>query len=134
MKFNNLYIVLFVLFISLVSAPANGQSKLKDDIRIAIKSGSSKALLKHLNDIVELKIDNKDGSYSKTQSEFALKDFFKKHPPTNFSIVHEGESKSGSKFFIGTYNTANGNYRVYLKLVKKKSGKHLIDTIDFSKE
>ena len=110
---------------------------LNSDIRVAIKSGSSKGLIAYFNQVVELKVDGKEGSYSKQQSEFILKEFFRKYPCTNFQYNHHGESPGGAKYSIGTYKHSSGTFRVYMKLKKIKKGTEWvfrIDTLDFSKE
>lgn len=103
------------------------------DIRAAIKAGSAKELSKYLNDMVELNFDGDKASYSKTQAEFVLKDFFKKYPPQDFQYIHQGSSKEGLKYAIGKYSFQGGTYRVYL-LIKPQKGNFFIDQLDFSKE
>lgn len=109
------------------------QSDDVSDIRAAIKAGSAKELSKYLNSMVELNFDGDKASYSKTQAEFVLKDFFKKYPPQDFQYIHQGSSKEGLKYAIGKYSYQGGTYRVYL-LIKPQKGNFLIDQLDFSKE
>lgn len=130
------YIILIVLALG-ISTVSYSQSKTKDKIRLALVSGNYKSLVELFNDIVELKINGKEGSYSRTQSEFALKDFFKNHPATDFHFIHHGESKGGSKYSIGDYTSGSQKFRVYIKMKQVQRGGQkvfLIDTLDFSLE
>ena len=111
----------------------NAQSDVIDNVKTALKTGSSKALAGYLNEMVELSINGDKSSYSKTQAEFVLKDFFKKYPPTGFDYIHRGSSKEGLKYTIGKYKYSGGSFRVYM-LIKQFKGKYLIDTLNFDKE
>jgi hypothetical protein len=100
---------------------------------MAIKSGSSKELAKYFGDMVELQFDGARSSYSKSQAEFVIRDFFKKYPPVDFQYVHQGNSGEGLKYAIGKYVISNGSYRIWL-LFKKSGELYYIDTIDFTRE
>lgn len=102
-----------------------------DNSRDALKAGSSKDLVRFFASSVDLKIDGESTSYSKTQAEFILKDFFRKYPPNSFEFVHQGASREGLTYAIGKYNHSDGSFRVYL-LLKDINGSYLIDTMDFS--
>ena len=110
-----------------------GQSVEISNVRMAIKSGSSKELAKYFGDFVELHFDGDRSSYSKSQAEFVLRDFFKKYPPVDFQYVHQGNSGEGLKYAIGKYEISNGSYRIWL-LFKKTSDAYYVDTIDFTRE
>lgn len=98
-----------------------------------IKIGNAKDLVKQFHTTVELNIDGKEASYSKSQAEAVLKNFFSKNPPTAFTINHKGASKSGLPYAIGQYKNDLGNYRVLIRL-KEVNGKNLINKISFFKE
>ena len=44
-------------------------------------------------------------------------DFFHDHKPSDFKVLHHGESKSGLEYTIGKLITSNGDFRVsfYIK-------------------
>lgn len=126
--------LLFIPFLLLLSYNTiSAQSSLIENAKTALKTGSSKALAGYLNEMVELSINGDKSSYSKTQAEFVLKDFFKKYPPTGFDYIHQGSSKEGLKYTIGKYKYSGGSFRVYM-LIKQFKGKYLIDTLNFDKE
>lgn len=109
------------------------QNEVVDQIKEAIKTGSAKELSKHLNQTIDVTIDGKLQSYSKAQAEFVLRDFFKTHPPTGFSIIHQGSSKGGQPYAIGDYLTGSDKYRVWMK-IKIAGNDQLIQEISFVKQ
>lgn len=135
MSINKSLKIFAIIFCStfLLNFSAIGQSDVITNVRTAMKTGSSKELSKHFNEMVELNINGNKSSYSKTQAEFVLKDFFKNNPPVDFQYVHQGASKEGIKYAIGKYTYNDGSFRV-LVLVKQIKGNYLVDLIDFSKE
>lgn len=111
-------IKIFLLFLAFAfSVSAKAQSF--DNIANAIRTGNASALAANFQANVEITIKDAGNSYSKSQAEMVLKNFFSTHQPKNFAIAHQGTSPEGSKYFIGTLNTSAGNYRTY---VYAKSG------------
>ncbi len=98
-----------------------------------IKAGSAKELTRFLNPSVDVTIEGKVENYSKAQAEFVLRDFFKAHPPNEFSIIHQGQSKGGQPFAIGQYKSQNETYRVWMKL-KVTDNQQFIQEISFVKQ
>jgi len=98
-------------------------------IASAIKTGNAKELATFFQSNIELTVLENEGTYSKSQAEIILKDFFTKYPPKDFSINHNGSSKDLSQFYIGSYKTNNQqNYRIYF-LMKSMSEKMLIQQL-----
>jgi hypothetical protein len=102
-------------------------------IKETIKAGSAKELSRYLNQTVDVTIEGKVESYSKPQAEFVFRDFFKQHPPAEFSIIHQGSSKGGQPFAIGQYKSGTDVYRVFMK-IKVLNNQQLLHEISFSKE
>ncbi len=99
----------------------------------ALKTGNAKEVIKFFNTSVDMNVEGNVDTYSKAQAEFVLRDFFKKHPPTDFNIVHTGSSKGGLQFAIGRYTSSSDSYNVLLR-VKEVEGVNLIHEINFVKE
>ncbi len=78
-------------------------------------------------------LEGKMKNYSKAQAEFILKDFFKKNPPTSFTIVHQGASKSGVPYAIGEFISNQNTYRVWIR-VRKNQNAFVIHQISFDEE
>jgi hypothetical protein len=128
--------LIFWVLVLLIGARTDtfAQADVIKNVRTAMKAGSSKELVKYMNNTVELTFDGEKSSYSKTQAEFVLKDFFKRNPPRDFQYIHQGASKEkGLKYVIGKYTCDSGSYRVYM-LFKQFKGVYMVDLIDFSKE
>lgn len=104
-----------------------------DDIRTALRAGSSKELIKYCNDNIEIKLDGNSSNYSISQAEVVLRDFFLNNPPKGFDYIHQGSSPEGLKYTIGTYRLDEGSYRVVM-VIKNIKGSFKIDTINFSRE
>lgn len=102
-------------------------------IQETLKAGSAKELSKYLNQTVDITIEGKVESYSKPQAEFVFRDFFKQHPPSEFTIIHQGSSRGGQPFAIGQYKSGTDVYRVFMK-IKAQNNQQLLHEISFSKE
>lgn len=136
MKMQNkvfLYVFAIAITVGGMRGRAWAQADVINNVRASLKAGSSKELVKSFNTTVELNFDGKKSTYSRTQAEFVLKDFFKKYPPTDFQYIHQGASKQGLTYVIGKYFYEGGSFRVLL-YIKNFNGKYLVDLIDFSKE
>jgi hypothetical protein len=107
--------------------------ELFNPMKDALKTGNAKEVVKFFNSSVDMNVEGSVDTYSKAQAEFVLRDFFKKHPVSDFSIVHTGSSKGGLQFAIGRYVSNGDNYNVLLR-VKEVGGENLIHEINFVKE
>jgi hypothetical protein len=126
-------ILLVVSILTLQVFAAFAQSDVIGQIGETIKAGSSKELSKYLYQTVDVTIEGKVDSYSKAQAEFVFRDFFRQHPPSEFSVIHQGSSKGGQPFAIGQYKSGSDVYRVFMK-IKTGNNQQLLHEISFSKE
>lgn len=124
------YLLSFVLIA--LAIPAASQD-IFAPMKEALKAGNAKELVKNFNTSVDMNLDGDVKTYSKTQAEFVLKDFFKKHPVTDFTVVHTGSSKGGLQFAIGSYVSSNENFKVLIR-AKEVAGLFLVHEINFVKE
>jgi hypothetical protein len=125
--------MIILLLIGLQGFTSPSGDDLIKDISTAIGKMDSKKLADYFSSNIDLEINETNGSFSKTQAEIILRDFFKSTPATSFTINHQGESDDGSKFFIGTYKTVSKNYRVY-GLLKKETDKLTLRQLQFDLE
>ena len=133
MKIIRLSILMFFFFLLFENSGFSLiASNIPDGISIAFKAGNSKALAKFFNTEIELVILDKEDVYSKAQAELIIKDFFSKHSPTNFLILHQG-GKEGAKYAIGNLTTTNGTFRVYF-LLKTQYDQPFIHQLRIEKE
>lgn len=100
------------------------------DVTTALKTGNAKALATYFHSSIDLTILQKQNTYSKAQAEQVIQSFFDDHKPNAFKSNHSGASGDGSKYTIGTLETAKGTFRVYI-YYKIIGGKELIQTLRF---
>jgi hypothetical protein len=86
-----------------------------EEITTSFKTGSSKDLAKFFDNGIELNINGTQGEYSKIQAELVMRDFFKKFPPVDFRIIHQGSTLEQILFLIGDFQTENLGFRILLK-------------------
>ena len=125
--------VLLIGLLGLLSTTVRSQAQIFEPMKDALKAGSAKQLVNYLNQSVDINLEGNVSTYSKAQAEFVFRDFFKKHPVTDFSIVHTGASKGGLQFAIGRYLGTGESYNVLIR-VKEIEGVNLIHEINFVKE
>lgn len=102
--------ILFYLLSPLISF---GQT-IDQDIVDGFTMGNPVLITTHLEEIVELILPEVEGSYSKDAAGFKLNAFFTSFSPTEFEIVHQGQSPSGASYRIGELTTEAVLFRVYL--------------------
>lgn len=127
------FYIFLLLCLLLVSGVVLAQGETFGGVRNALRSASSKELSQYFGGNVDISFDGDRQSYSATQAEFVMKDFFAKTAPVTFDIVHQGASQGGIPYAIGKYNGKSGPYRVFVKM-KNVNGALRIDTMDFTKE
>jgi hypothetical protein len=102
-----------------------------DEVISAIKNGSVSQLSKYFDNTIEITFTDKSNTYSKSQAELVLRDFFNNNIVTGFELVHKGDN-STAQFLIGTLNTNNGEYRTTIYM-KQKGDKQLLQELRFEK-
>jgi Domain of unknown function (DUF4783) len=100
-----------------------------DEVITAMKAGNVAAIVRFFDNTVEINMPDKNNSYSKSQAELVLKDFFSTNTIKSFTVIHKGEN-AGSQFCIGTLVTKNGMYRTTI-FMKQKGDKQVLQEITF---
>lgn len=126
-------LVIAMIFNISLSVQVFSQNDVIANVRMAIKTGSSKELSQYFGDVIVLNFDGEKSNYSKSQAEFVLKDFFRKYEPVDVEYIHQGDSKKGFKYIMGKYRAENGSFRIYI-LFKKSETTYYVDTMDFTRE
>ncbi len=98
----------------------------------AISSGDAAGLARYFDNTVEIALPQKTGSYSKTQAELVIRDFFSNNPVKSFKLLHQGE-KGGSEYCIGKLETRNGTYRTTF-FMKNKGERQILQELRFESE
>jgi hypothetical protein len=100
-----------------------------DEVAYAMRSGNSGQLSQYLDNRVDISLPDKSDTYSKSQAEMIIRDFFTTNGVRNFQIKHKGES-GGAEYCIGVLQTRNGDYRTTL-FMKQKGDKQLLQELRF---
>lgn len=112
-------ILFFLLWVS--PSVESGSTSQIDPIITAIQGGSSSELARFFNPTISLNINGQQGEYSRNQAEIVLKDFFKKNPPLEFSLVFKNENQSSVSTYIGEYASGQSSYKVFIKVSQVES-------------
>ena len=124
---------MFLLFAVLIQeGEAQTKGVIPEEVITAIRRGDANKLSPWFNTSVQLIILEKENVYSRSQATMIMKDFFKKHPPKSFTIIHEG-GKPKARFGIGLLKTSGQTYRIYL-LIKPDNNKSVILQLRIEKE
>jgi len=126
-----IFLMMFIILASWIRAEA--QDDPFDPIIKAIQESDAKSLSASFNITIELSLPDNENTYSASQGEMVMKDFFKKFPPDSFTIIQKGITDSISKFAIGNYLSGSRIYQVYIDLRKEKE-RFLIYKIKFEEK
>jgi hypothetical protein len=126
-------IFLVMTVILALSYSAGAQDDPFDPIVKAIKESDAKSLSSLFNLTVELRLPDNENTYSASQGEMIMKDFFKKYPPSSFDVIQKGTTDAVTRFAICNYVTGKGQYQVYINLRKEKD-QYLIQKIKFEEK
>ena len=125
------YITVLTAMLLLSATAIQAQSF--DNIADAMRKGDASGLAQYFVGNVEISVKDAQNSYSKSQAEVVLKNFFGSHAPKSFTIAHQGTSPEGSKYFIGNLSTAAGTYRTYV-YAKQNGSNYSIQEIRFEEQ
>ena len=133
MNRSNAWYILLVALFAVLPFYTSAQNETIGQVKLVLEVGNASELSKFLNDKVDLNIDGKEGTYSHSQAEGVLKNYFKENPPTSFQINHEGSSENGLIYAIGEYSTTSSSFRVWIRL-KEVNSQFKIHEMSFVKE
>ena len=100
-----------------------------DEVVNALKTGNTEQVARFFDNTIEITMPDKSNSYSKSQAELVLKDFFTNNPVQRFEVIHKGQN-AGSEYCIGTLVTKGGSFRTTI-FMKQKGDKQLLQEIRF---
>ncbi|MFD2918275.1 DUF4783 domain-containing protein [Terrimonas rubra] len=123
-----IYTPLLALF-SFVMLTAFEQKSNIDSVISSLKTGNATELSKYSDENLLLTLPDKSDSYSKSQAQQILRDFFGTNGVKGFELKHKGNSPGG-QYCIGTLQTKSGNYRTHV-FMQTKSGKESLKEIRF---
>ena len=100
-----------------------------DDVVAAIRSGDAAGLAKFFDDRVDISLPDKSDTYSKTQAEMIMRDFFSNKGVLSFEVKHKGE-QGGAQFCVGELKTKQGSFRTHL-FMRQRGDRQLLQEIRF---
>jgi hypothetical protein len=103
-------------------------------VSVALNEGSSKALAKYFDEMVEISLNNNKKDFSKSQAEMVLRDFFKTYPASGFETVQEGRTSENLLYIIGIYYAKDDKFRVLIRGKIDDEGQLMVYRMDFIKE
>lgn len=101
------------------------------DIINAMKSGDAAEVAKFFDSNVEITFPGKSNSYSKSQAQLVITDFFSINPVKSFEVLHKSDN-AASQYCIGNLETANGIFRTTIFL-KDKGDRQVIQELRFER-
>ncbi len=101
------------------------------DVVNALKSGNAALVSKYFDNTIDITLSDKSNSYSRSQAELVLKDFFNTNGVKDFNVIHTGNN-AGSQYCIGTLQTNNGTFRTTIYM-KQKGDKQVLQELKFEK-
>lgn len=110
----------------------SGRSYTIEDVVKAMNAGNAGQLSNYFDKRVEITLHDKTKSYSRSQAEVILKDFFSFHDVRAFRIVHKG-SESGAAFCIGNLETRDGQFRTAI-FMKTRAQQSVLQEISFQED
>jgi len=120
---------LTMITISLVLVSFRSPSYTIDAVAVAFRSGDVDRLSPYLDYRVDISLPEKSDTYSKSQAEMIIRDFFDNNGVRNFQVKQKGES-GGSEYCFGVLQTRNGNFKTSL-FMKHKGDKQFLQEIRF---
>lgn len=136
-KRGSFILVIFLSFAALTLGFSSLSAQSKGDIFITIakyiQKGDSEKLSIWFADNLEIDLMGEQISCSKTQAKYILKDFFEKHPPKKYNILH----KSGNpnmRYAIGKLQCASGEEFRIILLLKSLNKNQLLVRVRIEKE
>lgn len=98
-----------------------------------LESSDSRAISLLFNSTVDIGFPDKDNTYSASQAEMVMREFFKKDPPRSCNIDQQGQQGEGTRYAIGTYLTENNKYQVFI-LIRQQDDDWAIHKLKFDKK
>ena len=132
MKATSLSLLLFLVTATALVAFPSPQDVFKG-VEQNIQKSDVNALSSYFANSVELTIEEREGTYSKSQAQVVIKNFFNKTSPFRFELRHNGSSGPKDKYAIGILTASDGTtYRTFISLRMNENG-YEVQEIRFEK-
>lgn len=116
--------LLFLVAVFMLPFMIGNSQQIGDDIVKALSKGDANTVAKYFDSSVDVTILNTSDTYSKSQAQQVLKSFFSKHSVSDFKVLHNIDSKSGSsESVVGQLTSGKKSFRVYVLFSNSGSSK-----------
>ena len=99
------------------------------DVVSALKVGDAARMSKYFDNLVEISLNDRSHSYSRSQAELVIKDFFTSNDVTDFEVEYKSNVSDG-EYCMGKLTTRHGEFRTSFSL-KNRGDRKLIQEISF---
>jgi len=103
-----------------------------DEVVNALRTGNASLISKYFDNTVDITLPDKSNSYSRSQAELVLRDFFINNSVKSFNVLHKGDN-AGSQYCIGSLSTKSGVYRTTI-FMKQKGDKQVVQELRFESQ
>jgi hypothetical protein len=100
-----------------------------NDVVSALKVGDASRMSKYFDNLVEISLNDRSHSYSRSQAELVMRDFFTSNDVTNFQVVYKSTG-ADVEYCMGKLTTRHGEYQTSFSL-KNRGDRKLIQEISF---
>lgn len=122
------YLLLGLLPAMLMAQPP---APMLQNINRSLETGNARLLAASFGQNVNLSMPRAEGTFSKSQAEIILRDFFSRHRPEGYRQHVQNHSDDGSIYLIGSLTTHSGQrFRVYI-IIKQMQGGHVLHHLQF---
>ena len=102
-----------------------------DDIIASLGKGGASALSRYFDDNIEMGILERSGSYSKSQAQMVLREFFSAHPVLGFELSQKSDSGE-RQYCYGKLLTTKGQYKTSI-VIRVRNQQSVITEIHIDK-
>ena len=115
------YILVFAFLIvaSMAPEPVPPQDAVLTSIIECLQQGDARKLSAYFTKTIDIGLPDKDNTYSVTQGELVMKEFFKKFPPTSFISDQQDAPSESSYYALGTYTSGKSKFKTLIYLKKE---------------
>lgn len=122
----NIITPLLVVFSIFFGSTLFAQNNL-EQLSVFLKNGDIKNLSNHLDEKVEVSIEERD-SYTKPEASLMLSSFFSNKTNSEYKAIHKGNTGDSSFYQIGELKSGSEVYRTFF-YTKNVNGNYLVQEL-----
>lgn len=124
-------VLITILSVFCITVAAQAQEPLQEVVNY-VRGGNVTGIAKYFDKTVGININNNQASYSSSQAEIVMKDFFSKHVVKEYVVAQSSNVENNAQWAIGDLHTSSGMFQLYIK-VSMINDKFLIKELRFEK-